>query len=196
MIQLTDNHRSHRNIVEISSELFYNNTLVHTNPPKHDSLCRLPFLPNLNFPIIFHSANNGSEEISDATRSIRNVQEANVIQKYVIDCLKYVEAKDIGVVSPYKYQAEKIRELINNPEITVETVEKFQGSERRVILISTVRTGYTLGFIGDKLRLNTAITRAKHLLIVVGHKTSLSRNKSWKKYVLNLCLIELKHYFF
>uniref|UniRef100_A0A914Y289 RNA helicase n=1 Tax=Panagrolaimus superbus TaxID=310955 RepID=A0A914Y289_9BILA len=181
LIQLTHNHRSHHGIVKISSELFYENSLVATNPIGHDSLCSVPFLRKPNFPILFHSVTSGIEESSEK-RSRRNVAEAKVIVEYVNKCLKHVKAKDIGVVSPYNYQAETIRKYLNNPNITVETVEKFQGSERRVIIISTVRTK-NLGFMADDLRFNTAITRSKHLLIVVGHKAALRTQISWKRFM-------------
>uniref|UniRef100_A0AC35FLJ4 Helicase ATP-binding domain-containing protein n=1 Tax=Panagrolaimus sp. PS1159 TaxID=55785 RepID=A0AC35FLJ4_9BILA len=180
---LTNNHRSHEGIVKISSELFYENSLVATKPAGHDSLCCLPFLPKLYFPILFHSVTSGKEETSVETRSKRNLAEVAIIVEYVEKCLKHVKSKDIGVVSPYKYQAESIRQRLNNKEITVETVEKYQGSERRVIIISTVRTSGKLGFMADNLRFNTAITRAKHLLIVVGNVNSLSTQKSWKRFI-------------
>uniref|UniRef100_A0A914Y7Q6 RNA helicase n=1 Tax=Panagrolaimus superbus TaxID=310955 RepID=A0A914Y7Q6_9BILA len=184
LIQLTENHRSHEGIVKISSELFYENTLIATKPIGHDSLCRLPFLQKNNFPILFHSVNSGKEETSVETRSKRNLAEVSVIVEYVKKCLhQNVAAEDIGVVSPYTYQAESIRKSLNNKDITVDTVEKYQGSERRVIIISCVRTCGKLGFMADNLRFNTAITRAKHLLIVVGHVDSMSTQKSWKRFI-------------
>uniref|UniRef100_A0A914Q7Q8 RNA helicase n=1 Tax=Panagrolaimus davidi TaxID=227884 RepID=A0A914Q7Q8_9BILA len=182
LIQLTDNHRSHEGIVKISSELFYENSLVATKPAGHDSLCCLPFLQKLDFPILFHSVISGKEETSE-TQSRRNMAEVEVIVRYVTLCLKYVKSRDIGVVSPYKYQAESIRKRLNNKEITVETVEKFQGSERRVIIITTVRTSGNLGFMADDLRFNTSITRAKHLLIVVGNKSVFRTQLSWKRFM-------------
>uniref|UniRef100_A0AC34F4N6 Helicase ATP-binding domain-containing protein n=1 Tax=Panagrolaimus sp. ES5 TaxID=591445 RepID=A0AC34F4N6_9BILA len=182
LIQLTNNHRSHHGIVNISSELFYENTLIPTKPTGHDSLCSVPFLRQLNFPILFHSVAAGIEETSYETRSKRNLKEVDVIVQYVYKCLKHVNAIDIGVISPYKFQAESIRKRLNNRDITVETVEKYQGSERRVIIISTVRTK-SLGFMADDLRTNTALTRAKHLLVVVGNINCLNRSKSWKRFI-------------
>lgn len=74
-----------------------------------------------------------------------------------IDRLKKLEWKgkkillhDIGIVSPYKKQCSLIKEeLTNNAfgSVDVGTAEIFQGSERRIIIISTVRTGGDLGFV-------------------------------------------------
>jgi helicase MOV-10 len=187
LVLLTDNHRSHHQIVSLSSKLFYENALIPTNPPGHDSLCKLPFLPLGDFPILFHSVKSGIEEAT-TTKSRRNLAEVDVVVKYVKLCLQQqIKEKDIGIIAPYKFQAEKIRSrLKNNPEVTVETVERFQGSERRVIIISTVRTSGDLRFVTDNLRINTAITRAKHLLIIVGNEECLKTNSTWKE-IINFC---------
>lgn len=63
-----------------------------------------------------------------------------------------VTQDDIGVVSPYKRQCEKIRlQLTNNGygDIVVGPAETFQGQERRIMFISTVRTGEDIGFVRD-----------------------------------------------
>ena len=52
-------------------------------------------------------------------------------------------------------------------DVMVSTVDAFQGEERDVILLSTVRT-HALGFIAEPRRLNVAITRARRHLVVVG----------------------------
>ena len=67
-------------------------------------------------------------------------------------------------------------------EITVGTTEEFQGQERRVVILSTVRsnTDYVqldhrarIGFLKDRRRFNVAITRAQALLIVIGNPNIL-----------------------
>ena len=60
----------------------------------------------------------------------------------------------------------------------VGTVEEFQGQERRVVVVSTVRSSpeylatdfqHKLGFLANPKRFNVAITRARALLVVVGN---------------------------
>lgn len=59
--------------------------------------------------------------------------------------------------------------------IEVNTVDAFQGSEKDVIIFNCVRSNYegmlqkSLGFLLDERRLNVAITRPKHFLIIVGN---------------------------
>lgn len=64
-----------------------------------------------------------------------------------------ISTSDIGVVSPYKKQCALIRnELSNNgfKDVTVGTAEVYQGKEKQIIIISTVRTGKPLGFITNE----------------------------------------------
>jgi len=82
--------------------------------------------------------------------------------------------------------------------IAVDSVEKFQGSERRVIIVSTVRSK-GIGFLDcEKVssllasrhylyikRFNTTITRAQELLIVVGDHLNLRQIPSWREWVSN-----------
>lgn len=60
---------------------------------------------------------------------------------------------DIGVVSPYKKQCELIAEDLNclgHSGITVGTAEVFQGQERQIMIVSTVRTDKKLGFVNNQ----------------------------------------------
>lgn len=77
---------------------------------------------------------------------------------------------DIGIITPYALQMRAIRKKLDKPEIRVGTVEDFQGLERKVILISTVRTCYEsatidfsrkLGFVKCPKRINVATSRAR-----------------------------------
>ena len=53
-------------------------------------------------------------------------------------------------------------------------MDSFQGAEKDVIVVSCCRTGSTLGFLTSPCRLNVAITRARHHLIVVGRVAALT----------------------
>lgn len=68
-------------------------------------------------------------------------------------CHRKVEAKDIGIVSPYKKQSTKIRELCRAkkiPDLDVGSVEIFQGREKPIIIATTVRSNQkNIGFLRD-----------------------------------------------
>lgn len=71
----------------------------------------------------------------------------------------------------------------------VSSVEGFQGQERKVIILSTVRScnnlidediKHALGFVASPKRLNVAITRARALLIIIGNPKLLYMDPYWR----------------
>lgn len=101
------------------------------------------------------------------------------------------ERVDFGVISPYRAQVHYLRSLIRKDEylrplkkqITVNTVDAFQGQERDVILVSLVRANEDgqIGFLSDLRRMNVAITRARYKLIILGSSQTLCRHKFYRK---------------
>ncbi len=59
------------------------------------------------------------------------------------------------------------------------SVDQSQGREYELVLISTVRT--TPGkFISDYQRINVALTRAQHGLVIFGNQKNLEKDKMWR----------------
>ena len=67
-------------------------------------------------------------------------------------------------------------------QVSVNTVDGFQGQERDVVVISMVRDNDEgqIGFLGDLRRMNVAITRARMKLIVIGNSVTLSKHRFYK----------------
>ncbi|MEK4229515.1 AAA domain-containing protein [Solibacillus sp. FSL H8-0538] len=86
--------------------------------------------------------------------------------------------KSVGVISFYAEQVKRINRLIEQeievPHLHIRTgsVDKFQGMEMDVILVSMVRNNDNkhgdIGFAKDYRRLNVALSRARELLILIG----------------------------
>ncbi|WP_431808900.1 DEAD/DEAH box helicase [Lysinibacillus sphaericus] len=85
--------------------------------------------------------------------------------------------KSVGVISFYGEQVKKINRLLQQElqlphlQFRTGTVDKFQGMEMDVILVSMVRNtpkGGDIGFARDYRRLNVALSRARELLMLVG----------------------------
>ncbi|MFB6160774.1 MAG: AAA domain-containing protein [Haloferacaceae archaeon] len=83
-----------------------------------------------------------------------------------------VPAEDIGVIAPFRAQVAEIGERV---DVTVDTVDRFQGSSEEVIVVSFVATGDLDGPIfEDHRRMNVALTRAKRSLVLVGDADALA----------------------
>ncbi|KAK3102564.1 hypothetical protein FSP39_012227 [Pinctada imbricata] len=194
--KLVDNFRSHEAILSLSSRLFYDNELQFMADKKlTHSLCGWNMLPRKDFPVIFHGV-KGQDLREGDNPSWFNASEALQVVKYVQGLLKATEfninSDDIGIITPYRKQVEKIRLLIKKfgmDEIRVGSVEEFQGQQRKVIIISTVRANerlighdkrLTLGFLSNPKRFNVAISRAQALLIVIGNPFVLSTDEYWR----------------
>ncbi|WP_255769643.1 AAA domain-containing protein [Pseudarthrobacter sulfonivorans] len=104
-----------------------------------------------------------------------NQREADVIAQEVLqDFCADTEPGDIGVVTPYRRQVDKVAEALQN-RIEADTVHKFQGREKKVIIMSTVldetkngRSG--VGFVDDPQLVNVAVSRAvKRFVLVTNH---------------------------
>lgn len=67
-------------------------------------------------------------------------------------------------------------------------MDGFQGREKSVIVFSCVRSSRRIGFLSDERRLNVALTRAKHGLILIGSAVPLSTegNAVWSSLVSSL----------
>jgi len=204
--KLLNNYRSHKDIMQVPNECFYENELKEcADEYIKKSLCDWEHLPKQNFPVIFHGV-NGRDQREGNSPSFFNPQEASIVNAYVKKIMETkknrVEPKDIGIIAPYRKQVEKIRKALekqNNPalrHIKVGSVEEFQGQERRVVIISTVRSDpehishdikHQLGFLTNPKRMNVSLTRAQSLLILVGNPNMLCLDKHWKK-MLEYCL--------
>jgi superfamily I DNA and/or RNA helicase len=196
--QLLDNFRSHHAILQFSNVLFYSGKL-RAKVNEADKLfgTRWNYLKNQQFPIVFHCVTTPSEIIRNGTSSF-NDGELEKVRFYVKMLLKQgidgekVTEEDIGIVSPYKAQLIKLREEFRRePKLEIGTTEYYQGREKKIIIVSTVKSGDTVGFLKSEKRLNVCFTRAKSLLIVIGNAETLQVS-SWREFVVNsLTLFEI-----
>uniref|UniRef100_A0A3P8YF88 RNA helicase n=1 Tax=Esox lucius TaxID=8010 RepID=A0A3P8YF88_ESOLU len=211
--KLLRNYRSHPSILKVPNELFYEGELqVFANEMIRNSYCNWEHLPQKGFPVVFHGV-AGRDEREENSPSFFNVAEVEVLMEYMRKLLQgqgkrglaTISPKDIGIIAPYRKQVEKIRKalkivekefkLTSIKDLKVGSVEEFQGQERRVILVSTVRSSakyiqtdqrFSLGFVKNEKRFNVAVTRAKALLVVVGNPLVLRGDPAWDRYCTDL----------
>lgn len=99
---------------------------------------------------------------------------------------KRMQEQEVGIISFYGHQVKKLQDVrkyaqndLNIP-VRLKTVDKFQGMERNIVIVSTVRSNKIIrngivepnsdiGFAKASERLNVALSRARRLLVVVGN---------------------------
>ena len=157
-------YRMHPDIMAVSNRLYYDGALSsgvtgeERKPPRGGSLAFVPV---------------------DAVVSGRsNPAEAQVVNRIVRSLLETIGPEGIGVISPFRKQVVALRQLLDGTGVVADTVERFQGGEREVIVLSLVRSQGS-GFVFDDRRFNVAITRARRKLILVGHP-ELFRNTRYE----------------
>lgn len=155
---------------------------------------------------VFLNVTQGREEADPKSKdsvspgySYCNRAEADVILRLLDELLGYGETQletmqafspsDIGLISPYAGQVRLLKELLakkgQRASIEVSTVDGFQGREKNVIVLSSVRSNEegVVGFLRDWRRLNVAITRARTLLVVVGNEDTLRTDSHWRSWL-------------
>ena len=140
------------------------------------------------------------EQLNPLSQSRLNTSEGLLLVKTLRNYVRQMginriinDRVDFGIISPYKSQVQLLRKLIRQSnflkpvqkQISVNTVDGFQGQERDVIMISMVRGNDDgrIGFLNDLRRMNVAITRARMKLIVLGDTETLSHTFFYKKLI-------------
>ncbi|XP_034979014.1 helicase MOV-10 [Zootoca vivipara] len=207
--KLLHNYRSHAAILKFPNDKFYDGELQeHGDHRITHSYCKWDELVKKGFPIIFHGV-CGEDQREENSPSFFNTAEVKVLIDYLKKLLlenqgkkgmSLLSPKEFGVITPYRKQVEKIKKAIglelkgvnDIKDLKVGCVEEFQGQERRVVLISTVRSSsnyfnideeFSIGFLQNPKRFNVAITRAKALLIIIGNPATLSKDQYWAEFL-------------
>lgn len=195
MTKLVRNYRTHKAILRLPSELFYDGELIPCKEVNKDSSTSWEgIIPDKDFPLLFIGI-QGCDEREGSNPSWFNRIEASKTVEIIKSLIeeKGIKEEEIGVIAPYRKQVSKIRgalECHDNLNVKVGSVEQFQGQEREVIIISTVRStikhnefdrSHYLGFLSNPRRFNVAITRAKSLVIVIGNPHIICKDQNWNK---------------
>ena len=197
--------RMHPEIAEFPNKMFYRREQLEPVPCKHQLETQLAYsLPSedeldehlKNHRMIFIPSEFCKEpNISDKI----NANEAEI----VVDILRRIHRyygeqfdsqKTVGIIVPYRNQIAMVRkgiEKLGIPElekISIDTVERYQGSQRDVIIYSfTIQNIWQLDFLAGNSfiedghiidrKLNVAITRARRQMIMTGNPEILRNNQ-------------------
>lgn len=190
---LTTQYRMNTQIMEFSNRQFYAGELVAHESVAHHTLEGL--VAYSNQPLLFlDTAGTGFEEQqSQESRSLENPGEMELLEKHLKTLLSdphFDLHTSIGIISPYKAQVLAMQEyfedeLLTSYDITINTIDSFQGQERDVIYISMVRSNDSgqIGFLSDLRRMNVAMTRAKKKLVILGDSGTLCNHKFYQDFM-------------
>ena len=188
-VALRRQYRMHPAICGFASETFYEGALMADGQARTATLAlRLdraePLAPALD-PARPLALLDVAPFVSEQGRKVSEAQ-GEVARKLILALLRGgVEAERIGVIAPYRAQVAALRRRLASSgvvDIVVDTVDRFQGAEREVILFSfggvSAATGWGgrgLEFLADPRRLNVALTRAQRKLLILGHRRELEQ---------------------
>ena len=204
--------RMHPDIAEFPNMMFYKDEKLEPVPCQHQMETQIQYsLPSedelddrlkKHRMIFIPSKSCKNLSLSDKV----NTEEARIVADIVRRIYRfYGDAfnpnKTIGIIVPYRNQIAIIRKEIEQWQIpvlnhiSIDTVERYQGSQRDVIVYSfTVQYRYQLAFLtansltednGQVIdrKLNVAITRARKQMIITGNEETLSYNETFRKLI-------------
>lgn len=126
---------------------------------------------------------------------LKALQQADGYSEFV-NAQQKPEDKEIGIITFYSAQNREIKKKydyrynkhINKGEYICDVVDRFQGMERNIVIVSTVRSNAknNIGFAKEIERINVAFSRAKRLLIVVGNKRQFESNSNYAASIANM----------
>ncbi len=183
-VQLQEQYRMHNDIMQFSSNHFYDGTLqAHATVAGHLlsdlSAFRKDELSAEPAQFIDTAGAGWEEELEPNGLSKLNREEALLILKKAEALYAAgLPAQDIAIIAPYAAQVRFLRDHCNIEDLEIDTVDGFQGREKEAVLITLVRSNREgeIGFLSDARRMNVALTRARRKLIVVGDSATLGND--------------------
>lgn len=163
-VLLKEHYRCHSKIINFCNQKFYGNALV------------------------ILSEDNGEENVLEVyvssagnhARGHYNQREIDIITNEILPHTT-IEPQEIGIITPYNEQKAHLQNAVG--EIEADTVHKYQGREKDLIIIATTNN-QSNNFIDDSKMLNVAITRAKkQLKLIVSYDVCHKQNTNINDFI-------------
>ncbi|TSD15817.1 AAA family ATPase [Haloglomus irregulare] len=182
-VMLTRQYRMSQRVQWFASEEFYDGELRPATPEVAGQ--RLGDLPGVNPGRLPESLRDAVSFVDPDGRQVGNTNpaEADAVADAVRSYLDAgVAAADIGVIAPFRAQVAEIGKRLDGTGVTVDTVDRFQGSAKEVIVVSVVATGTVESPVfEDHRRMNVALTRAKKAVALVGDRDALESDAFYRR---------------
>ena len=172
---LKEHYRCHPVIIGYCNQKYYNNELISFTNRELSSV-----------PMLIYETAEGNHMRKVTRGNVKgnyNQRELDVTIEEVLNNNGDLEKfKDIGFVTPFRLQADKAGQLLNK-QIESDTVHKYQGREKEIMIMSTVlddsRSGH-IGkrFVNDPRLINVAVSRAIKQFILVTNREMFLKKRS------------------
>lgn len=202
VVQLNVQYRMNRTIMSLSNTLMYEGKLMCGSDQVATAVLKLPKWCELDthaswlrdalepsHPVCFLNTEQVPAPETEEQCGVSNLTEAELVYCLTRALLKAgCKACNIGIIAPYRQQLKAVSAILTRDKafsaVEVNTVDKYQGRDKSVIILSFVRSN-SEGKLGELLkdwrRLNVALTRAKHKLVMLGSISTLWQYAPLKK---------------
>ena len=177
-VMLTSQYRMSQRIQAFSSAEFYDGALrpatAEVAAQSLSAVCDPAQLPEaLRDQVAF--VDPGGRRVGN-TNPTEADRVAEIVESFIA---AGADPDSIGVIAPFRAQVAEISRRVG---VTVDTVDRFQGSSKEIIILSFVATGRLEGpLFEDHRRINVALTRAKKGLVLVGDREALAADSFYKR---------------
>ncbi|MDR1717491.1 MAG: AAA family ATPase [Prevotella sp.] len=213
---LTYHGRMHEDIASLVNASFYDNMLnvatdrqckplIYQTYDRSDKLQSLIATKRTAFiPVRQTDNTNNSDKLNKQEADVVISLIKAILEIYRVNNMAFDARKTIGVITPYRNQIALIKHKLEETEIPglnnimVDTVERYQGSQRDIIILSfCFNKPYQLRFFSNLNRertvdrkLNVALTRAREQLFMIGNDYILNQNLIYRE-IVNQSVINL-----
>lgn len=194
--------RMHRTIADFVNKEFYGNALKTVLPWQNEEKSEL-YASMKTLPKVLQENRTLFIPVYNSDKGKVNTHEAEIAAHIATLCSEALgnsfSEQSIGIITPFRAQILEIKKRLKptyRNSITVDTVERFQGSERDIIILSfavnhsamlrSVSNPVEINGVMIDRKLNVAITRARKQLIVIGNPEILSEEPILKNFIDSL----------
>ncbi|ELY40405.1 AAA domain-containing protein [Natronorubrum tibetense] len=181
-VMLDRQYRMNQRIQAFASREFYDGELRPAEPEiaartldDLEGVSRAELPDELRDPVAFVDVEGDGSQYTDGEEAARI---ADLVETYEA---AGINRTDIGVIAPFRAQVSEITSHVPD-DVSVDTVDRFQGSSQEIIIVSFTATGSLEGPIfEDYRRINVALTRPKRALVLVGDSGALATDPVYER---------------
>ena len=185
---LTVQHRMAPELMAFPSAEFYHGKLSADESVSNRRVELSSYRIDMPLKLVDTAGAGLDENREDENSSIENQGHADLVIRYLRELTEQgVSPSQIAVITPYSAQVQRISHQAGSwieSGLEIDSVDGFQGREKDVIIFDAVQSNADgeVGFLADHRRLNVALTRAKHQLIVIADAATLATDAVWSRF--------------